>query len=72
MQDMDIAALRELEAECLLRFRKRASELRGKYPTFTWDALLAKAAESLPASMNKYLYAVSRLNYAGLPARPWK
>jgi hypothetical protein len=62
--------LQEVEAECLRRFRSKASEIKAQHPEWTSQICFAKAVTALPTTSNKYQYARQRLMFAGIPALP--
>jgi hypothetical protein len=70
--DMDVASLRETERQCVLKFQEKARMLRAENPTMSPAIARAKAASMMPHTMEKYLWAVSRLQYAGCQPLAWK
>jgi hypothetical protein len=72
METMDAAELRRIEQEAIERIMQKARELRAQNPSLSPSIARAKAAESLPRTMDKYLGAVSHLQYMGHQPREWK
>lgn len=70
--DLDVENLRATEAECLRRFQEKARMLRAENPTMSAQIARAKAATLLPATLEKYMWATSRLTFMGLQPREWK
>ena len=70
--DLDIEDLRQIEAECIARFQQKARALRDADPALSAQIARAKAASLLPQTMEKYLSACSRLQFAGIFPRTWK
>lgn len=68
--DSSIEELVETERECIARFRQKAQELRKADPKLTQEYAMAKAAELMPRTANRYLYARQRLQFMGVPALP--
>lgn len=67
--DTDVESLRATEAECLRRFAEKAKMLRAENPTMNAQVAHAKAASLLPQTVEKYLWATSRLRFMGLQVR---
>jgi hypothetical protein len=67
---IDIESLRATEAECIRRFQQKAAILRSHDPALSPAIARAKAAQSLPQTMEKYLMVCSRLTYAGHALQP--
>jgi hypothetical protein len=70
--EMDLDALRSIEAQCISRFQSKVRELRGQYPNLSPQILRAKSFELLPKTVEKYLAACSRLTYAGQKLVEWR
>jgi hypothetical protein len=70
--DMDVESLRATEAECLRRFKEKTTALRAGNPTMSPQVARARAASLLPQTLEKYLWATSRLRFMGLQPREWK
>jgi hypothetical protein len=60
----------ETEAECVHKFKTRADKLMAADPSLSRKIAIAKAAEQMPNTMNKYLHARSLLTMGGVAAIP--
>jgi hypothetical protein len=65
-----IAELQQVEAECIRRFRAKAAEIKAQNPELSAQIAYARAVEALPKTADKYQFARSRLQWAGIPALP--
>jgi hypothetical protein len=64
--------LRQVEADCIARFQRRANELRQANPGLTESAAFYEAVRSLPLILDKYDRArilLSDLGIVSLPLR---
>ena len=62
--------LREVEAECLKRFRLKGREIQGAHPEWSERICFAKAVEQLPRTADKYGFATQLLRSRGHAALP--
>jgi hypothetical protein len=70
--EMDVTTLRATEAEAIRRLQEKARMLRAENPELSPSIARARAASALPATMAKYMEAVSRLQYMGQWPVQWK
>jgi hypothetical protein len=70
--DMDVENLRATEGECLRRFAEKAKALRAENPAMSAQVARAKAASSLPVTLEKYMWATSRLRFMGYQPVEWR
>jgi hypothetical protein len=63
-------SLREIETQCLERFRRKAAALRAADPTLTARIAFAKAVERLPSVAETYERVHHQLLLAGLAPQP--
>jgi hypothetical protein len=62
--------LREVEASCIEKFRRRASELRRADPSLSEQAAYFQAVKQLPELAGRYNYARNVLASLGIPSLP--
>jgi hypothetical protein len=65
-----IEELQATEAECLKRFRLRASEIRAQHPEMSASICFAKAVTQLVRTADRYQHARMLLQWRGVPALP--
>ena len=65
-----IEELQATEAECIKRFRQKASEIRAQHPELSPQIAFARAVQALPRTADRYQGARQRLQWAGYPALP--
>jgi hypothetical protein len=62
--------LREIEGECLKRFRLKSRELQSAHPEWNAQICFARAVEQLPKTTDKYAFATQMLRSRGHAALP--
>jgi hypothetical protein len=62
--------LREVERECLARFRVKAAEMKAQNPGLKASYAFAKAVTELPRTADKYAFATQCLRNRGIPSLP--
>jgi hypothetical protein len=62
--------LQHTEAECIRRFRVKASEIRAQHPEWTQEICFAKAVSQLPKTAEKYQFTRHRLLMSGVGPLP--
>ena len=62
--------LREVEASCIAKFRRRAQELRQMNPGMTEEQARFEAVRSLPEVASRYHYSRNILSELGIPPLP--
>jgi hypothetical protein len=67
-----IEELREVERDCIQKFRRRANELRQADPSLTADAAFYEAVRQLPLVAGKYHYCRNILAGQGIISLPLK
>jgi hypothetical protein len=70
--DFDVEGLRAAEAQCIHKFQQKARALRDADPGMSAQVARAKAAASMPKTMEVYLATCSRLTFCGLAPIQWK
>ena len=65
-----IEELQAIEAECIKRFRAKASEIRAAHPEMSTQIAFARAVQASPKTCDKYQACRQRLMFAGFPALP--
>jgi hypothetical protein len=65
-----IDELRQVEAECIRRFRAKASEIRAAHPELSAQIAFARAVQALPRTADRYHFARQRLQFCGIPSLP--
>jgi len=63
---------RQTEIECVNKFRAKATKLQAADPRLPRSIAMARAAEALPKTMNRYLYVRSLLKARGVAALPFE
>jgi hypothetical protein len=64
--------LREIEASCIEKFRRRARELQRANPSLTADEAYYAAVKQLPEVAARYNFARNVLGDLGVPSLPLK
>ena len=65
-----VEQLQQTEAECIRRFRAKASEIRAAHPELTGEVAFAKAVSQLPKTAEKYQFTRHRLLMSGVGPLP--
>jgi hypothetical protein len=65
-----VEQLQRTEAECLQRFRSKASQLQVQHPEWSASICFSKAVEQLPRSAEKYQLTRHRLLMSGVGPLP--
>jgi hypothetical protein len=68
--DYSTESLQAEERECLSRVRQRAAELRAANPSLSAKYAFTKAFETLPKTLNKYMWIQGMLQSRGIPMQP--
>lgn len=62
--------LREVEVECLRRFKNKAAEIKAANPTMKSNIAFAKAVTQLPRTAERYSFATQMLRNRGIASLP--
>jgi hypothetical protein len=65
-----VEQLQQIEAECLRRFRKKASQLKLQHVEWSDSVCFAKAVSLLPRTAEKYQFTRHRLLMSGVGPLP--